>query len=81
MEERCRKQLKTFRRDPVGHRAHPGESRDRGLPALMRTDTSFLCNPHVHRATDTRETLGYPFLARVTAGVCQTLALLLQAGA
>ena len=25
-EERCRKQLKTFRRNPVGHRAHPVES-------------------------------------------------------
>ena len=44
---------------------------DRGLPALMITDTSFFRNPHYHQASDTPETLDYPFLARVTAGVCE----------
>ena len=42
---------------------------DRGLPALMITDTSFFRNPHYHRPTDTPDTLDYPFLARVTEGV------------
>ena len=43
---------------------------DRGLPALMITDTSFFRNPHYHQPTDTPETLDYPFLARVTTGLC-----------
>ena len=43
---------------------------DRGLPALMITDTSFFRNPHYHQATDTPATLDYAFLAKVTAGVC-----------
>lgn len=43
---------------------------DRGLPALMITDTSFFRNPHYHKATDTPATLDYAFLAQVTAGVC-----------
>ena len=43
---------------------------DRGLPALMITDTSFFRNPHYHQPTDAPATLDYPFLARVTAGVC-----------
>ena len=44
---------------------------DRGYPALMVTDTSFYRNPHYHRASDTPDTLDYPFLARVTLGVCE----------
>ena len=42
---------------------------DRGLPALMVTDTSFFRNPHYHRPSDTPDTLDYAFLARVTAGL------------
>jgi Zn-dependent M28 family amino/carboxypeptidase len=42
---------------------------DRGLPALMVTDTSFFRNPHYHRPGDLPETLDYAFLARVSAGV------------
>lgn len=42
---------------------------DRGLPALMLTDTSFFRNPHYHQATDTPETLDGPFLAKVAEGV------------
>lgn len=50
---------------------------DRGYPALMITDTSFLRNPHYHQPTDTPETLDYPFLAKVTAGVCAAVRQLL----
>jgi hypothetical protein len=42
---------------------------DRGYQALMITDTSFMRNPHYHTPSDTPETLDYPFLAKVTAGV------------
>jgi Zn-dependent M28 family amino/carboxypeptidase len=51
---------------------------DRGFPGLMITDTSFFRNPHYHTADDTPETLDYPFLARVTAGVCEAVDRLLQ---
>jgi hypothetical protein len=44
---------------------------DRGYPALMITDTSFMRNPHYHKASDKPETLDYAFLARVTQGVCE----------
>jgi Zn-dependent M28 family amino/carboxypeptidase len=43
---------------------------DRGFPALMITDTSFFRNPHYHQVSDVPATLDYPFLAKVTAGVC-----------
>ncbi|MBN1477382.1 M28 family peptidase [Candidatus Sumerlaeota bacterium] len=46
---------------------------DRGLPALMITDTSFFRNPHYHQATDTPETLDYEFLALVTQGTAAAL--------
>jgi Zn-dependent M28 family amino/carboxypeptidase len=46
---------------------------DRGYPALMVTDTSFLRNPHYHQPSDTPQTLDYPFLAKVTAGVCDAI--------
>jgi Zn-dependent M28 family amino/carboxypeptidase len=52
---------------------------DRGYPALMLTDTSFLRNPHYHQASDTPGTLDYPFLARVSAGVCRASWQLLAA--
>jgi Zn-dependent M28 family amino/carboxypeptidase len=50
---------------------------DAGYPALMITDTSFYRNPHYHQPTDTPETLDYPFLAKVTAGVCAAVGRLL----
>lgn len=53
---------------------------DRGYPALMITDTSFFRNPHYHRASDTPETLDFPFLARVTLGICAALQRLLFGG-
>jgi Zn-dependent M28 family amino/carboxypeptidase len=51
---------------------------DRDYPALMITDTSFLRNPHYHQPSDTPETLDYPFLAKVTSGVCEAVRKLLQ---
>jgi Zn-dependent M28 family amino/carboxypeptidase len=52
---------------------------DRGLPALMVTDTSFFRNPHYHRPGDLPETLDYAFLARVAAGVQTAVYRLLRA--
>jgi Zn-dependent M28 family amino/carboxypeptidase len=51
---------------------------DRNYPALMITDTSFLRNPHYHQPTDTPQTLDYPFLAKVTAGVGEAVQRILQ---
>jgi Zn-dependent M28 family amino/carboxypeptidase len=51
---------------------------DRDYPALMITDTSFYRNPHYHQPSDTPETLDYPFLAKVTAGVCEAVRRLLS---
>ena len=51
---------------------------DRGFPAVMVTDTSFLRNPHYHQATDTPDTLDYEFLAKVTEGVCAAVWRLLE---
>jgi aminopeptidase YwaD len=76
---------------PVESMAVPGDGRqlpetrlsdhssfwDHGYPALMITDTSFFRNPHYHQASDTPDTLDYPFLARVTAGVCEAARRLL----
>jgi len=42
---------------------------DRGYRALMVTDTSFLRNPHYHRASDRIETLDLDFLAGVGRGL------------
>lgn len=47
---------------------------DRGYPAVMLTDTSFLRNPHYHQPTDLPETLDYPFMAAVARLVTATLA-------
>jgi Zn-dependent M28 family amino/carboxypeptidase len=51
---------------------------DHGFPALMITDTSFFRNPHYHQASDTPDTLDYPFLAKVTTGVCEATVELLS---
>src|SRR5262249_53303704 len=51
---------------------------DEGYQALMITDTSFFRNPHYHQASDTPDTLDYPFLARVTAGVWAAVRRLLR---
>lgn len=51
---------------------------DEGDEALMITDTSFFRNPHYHQRSDTPETLDYPFLARVTDGVCRAVEAVLR---
>jgi hypothetical protein len=51
---------------------------DHGYPALMITDTSFMRNPHYHQTSDTVDTLDFPFLAKVTAGVCTAVQKLLE---
>jgi Zn-dependent M28 family amino/carboxypeptidase len=49
---------------------------DRGYPALMLTDTSYLRNPHYHQPTDTPDTLDYGRMAKVTIGVAGGVARL-----
>jgi Zn-dependent M28 family amino/carboxypeptidase len=51
---------------------------ERDYRALMITDTSFMRNPYYHQPTDTPDTLDYPFLAKVTAGVCEAVERFLQ---
>ena len=46
---------------------------DEDYPALMVTDTANFRNPHYHRASDTPDTLDYPFLTRATAGVLEAV--------
>jgi len=50
---------------------------DQGYEALMITDTSFFRNPHYHQTSDTPATLDYPFMARVTEGVCRAVEVLI----
>lgn len=49
------------------------------LPGVMITDTANFRNPHYHRATDTVETLNFPFMARVVRAAA--LCLIERAGA
>jgi aminopeptidase YwaD len=42
---------------------------DKGFPALMVTDTSFLRNPNYHLSSDTMETLNFEFMQKVTVGI------------
>jgi Zn-dependent M28 family amino/carboxypeptidase len=51
---------------------------DHGYQALMITDTSFFRNPHYHQRSDTPQTLDYPFLTKVTQGVCAAVWKLLS---
>lgn len=46
---------------------------DLGYRAAMVTDTSFLRNPHYHKASDRLETLDLNFLAKVTLGLMSGL--------
>lgn len=45
----------------------------RGLPAVMVTDTAELGNPNYHTPRDTAETLDYTKLAQVVEGVANAL--------
>jgi Zn-dependent M28 family amino/carboxypeptidase len=49
---------------------------DRGIPALMITDTAFMRNPNYHLPTDRPETLDFPFMAQVTRATAAALRLL-----
>lgn len=49
---------------------------DAGYNAVLVTDTSFMRNPHYHKATDTVETLDLPFLMSVINGLEVALAAL-----
>ncbi|MDA0836051.1 MAG: M28 family peptidase [Planctomycetota bacterium] len=51
---------------------------DRGYPALMVTDTSFLRNPHYHTPNDTAETLDFEFLEKVTLGCLKAIVQILK---
>ena len=42
---------------------------NRGIPAVLVTDTAFLRNPHYHTSRDTFDTLDYGKMARVVDGV------------
>jgi hypothetical protein len=53
---------------------------DQGYPALMLTDTSFLRNPHYHKATDTPDTLDYLSMTRAAIGVAGGLAQIARVG-
>jgi Zn-dependent M28 family amino/carboxypeptidase len=64
---------------PDSRRSDHASFWDCGCRALMVTDTSFFRNPHYHQPTDTPDTLDYPFLAKVTSGVCLAVADLLRA--
>lgn len=46
---------------------------DRGFPAVMVTDTSFLRNPHYHQPSDTLDTLDLEFLTGVCTGTIAAL--------
>lgn len=46
---------------------------DRGIPALMLTDTAPFRYPHYHRATDTPDKVDVKTLARITAALERTL--------
>ncbi len=46
---------------------------DRGIPALVLSDTSFLRNPHYHDALDTPESLDYPRMAEVVEGLANAV--------
>jgi hypothetical protein len=49
---------------------------DRGIPAVMVTDTADIRNPHYHSRSDTAETLDYARMARVVDGVTNAVAAL-----
>ncbi|WP_151481111.1 M28 family peptidase [Streptomyces albicerus] len=59
---------------PAGHlgRSDHAPFWNRGIPALMLTDTANFRNPHYHRSTDLPSTLDYERLATVTAATAAT---------
>jgi hypothetical protein len=61
---------------PLGHlgRSDHAPFWNRGIPALMLTDTAEFRNPHYHRPTDTADTLDYRRLAAVAVATAATAA-------
>ncbi|MFD7283049.1 M28 family peptidase [Streptomyces sp. NPDC059862] len=59
---------------PAGHlgRSDHAPFWNRGIPALMVTDTANFRNPHYHRSTDVPRTLDYERLAAVAAATAMT---------
>jgi len=53
---------------------------DRGIPAIMLTDTADFRNPHYHRSSDRIETLDIPFIAQVTQALCACVIQLAELG-
>jgi aminopeptidase YwaD len=51
---------------------------DRGLPALLVTDTSFLRNPNYHLPSDRIETLNFEFMQKVATGVFYSMVELVK---
>ena len=62
---------------PVLHRSDHAPFWKANIPSIMWTDTSEFRNPHYHAATDTPDTLNYPFLTQVTQAL--TAVVLTQA--
>lgn len=60
---------------PAVRRSDHASFWDCGYPAILVTDTSFLRNPHYHRASDRIETLDLDFMTHI----CQGLIIGLQA--
>lgn len=52
---------------------------DRGIAAVLVTDTALLRNPHYHKATDTSDTLDPTFLTAVAKGAVVTVGSLVGA--
>jgi hypothetical protein len=46
---------------------------DVDYPSLMVTDTADLRNPHYHKASDTPDTLDYPFMGKVVTTVAKAV--------
>jgi hypothetical protein len=65
---------------PDSRRSDHAQFWDRGLPAVLLTDTAFLRSPHYHAPSDTLETLDLSFLAAAVRGVERAARTLLGAG-
>lgn len=50
-----------------------------GYPAVMVTDTAAFRNPHYHRATDTPDTLNYPYFTSAVIGLERVIRSVTQA--
>jgi len=65
---------------PDSRRSDHSQFWDRGLSAVLLTDTAFLRSPHYHAPSDTLETLDLAFLASAVHGVERAARVLLGEG-